>query len=187
MGLLSHIRQTRERARFIPSQNVVTGDGNPLGAPPAVGAGDVHGGNVWRGGGGYLRGRGVTPSVDAPDVSARVVVPHHRPPAQILPDVKEGQFTPDLAMGLWFDDPQPPIVHFVGRHTRVATDSYASYRAWGSSDVASGLEGTLVLFPPRFPRASATRRSVAGSKAGNQLLNMPNDNAQTIDVPIVRT
>lgn len=180
--IIGHISDTRAGVRPAQVSSGTLG-GHPLGAPPAIGAGDALG-NDWRGGGGWMDA-GVTPAVDAPNAAQRAVLPPHRPVAQMYRDVFEGDFditrTNDI---VWWDSPRPAQDIIGNRHTRAAVDSYASLREWGSSDVASGPEGTLVLMPPRMPRALATPRAIQGARAANVLLNYANSQVQTPDVKV---
>lgn len=173
-----HIAATKEGQR----QAVVTSSagGHPLGAPPAIGA------TGWAGGEGFFN-RGVTRPVDAPDAATAHILPAPRPRAVILADVFRGEFAVTRTNDdVWFAGQRPAQDIIGNRHTRIAVDSYASRKAWGSSDVASGPEGTLVLMPPRIPRALATRRAIQGARAGNALLNYANSHMETPHVTVIR-
>ena len=188
-----HIAQTRAGARV---KNEVTGNvgGHPLGAPPAIGDAPRYPFDAWAlpTGRGFRGGAGVSPYMDSaaepPEVAGIQVIPHHRAPASFYRDIFRGSFTFTRTNdGVWWQDARPAMDIVPHRRTRAAVDSLASLRAWGSSDVASGPEGTLVLFPPRMPRTLATPRAIQGSRAGNRLLNYANDQSTTMDIPVVRT
>lgn len=184
--IIEHVANVRDGNRHIASVTSNVG-GNPLGAPPAIGdsPNPARQPNPWAGGTGWMDGGGSR--VDGPDVARKRMLPAHRPPDSIQP---EGRITRPVSFtrtndALWWDSERPFTDILWHRHRRQAMNGWASLRAFGSSDVASGPEGTLVLFPPHMPRPGHHPRSVAGAKAGNVLLNYADTHAQTPNVPVV--
>ncbi|MDE3097002.1 MAG: hypothetical protein KGK07_13520 [Chloroflexota bacterium] len=70
----------------------------------------------------------------------------------------------------------------VGRHTQVGLRHRGSLRQWGNQDVASGPEGTIVLYPPRLPRAMAGPRAVGNNAMQRVIRAVP----QTPGITVVQ-
>lgn len=163
--------------------------GNPLGSPPAIGdsLNPARTPNPYAGGSGWMDGG--TPQVEVGDAARHVILPPHRPPDSIQP---EGSINRPISFTrtndeVWFSGMRgqgtPDVLWH--HHRRQALNGYASLKAYGSSDVASGPEGTLVLYPPKLPRPGHHARSVAGAKRANVLLNYADSHVQTPNVPVV--
>ncbi len=177
--IITAMRVTRDGNAHTASVSGPIG-GNPLGEPPAQAA--------YIGGSGWMHGAG--PRVDSPDggSSLQTILPAHRPPDSIQ---AEGSINRPFTFtrtndDLWWNGPRgqgtPDVLWH--HHRRQALNGWASRMAYGSSDVASGPEGTLILFPPRLPRPGTKPQSIAGAEAANVLLNYATSHTETPNVPV---